>query len=92
MAAPLTGEEEALKDLKEMEAEARGGGGGGMVGRRLEVGSRSKMGMMGDVRDALERLKEGRKGDNLVQLVCFTGLLFFARGHGCCPIKTLYII
>lgn len=68
-AAPLTGEEEALKILKEAEAEARGGGG--MVGRRLEVGSRSKMGMMGDVRDALERLKEGRKGDNLVQLVCF---------------------
>lgn len=61
--APLTGEEQVLKSVKEAEAEERGG----MEGRRLEVGGRIKVGMESEVKAALEGLTVG--GDNLVQLV-----------------------
>lgn len=74
--APLTGEEQALRGVKEAEAEERGG----MEGRRLEVGGRIKVGMEENVKSALEGLTVG--ADNLVQLVRLRFLLA-ERGNTC---------
>lgn len=64
VAAPLTEEEEVLKEVKDAEAEARGGTGA----KRAQFGKGASLEIEGDVRRALEDLREGG-GDNLVQLV-----------------------
>lgn len=61
--APLTGEEQLLRGVKEAEANERGG----MEGRRLEGGSKIKVEIESEVKEALKGLAAG--GDSLVQLV-----------------------
>ena len=62
--APVTEEEEALKGVKDAEAEAKGG----TEARRLETGGKLSMSISPDAQKALEDLKQ-EKVHNLVQVV-----------------------
>lgn len=67
LAAPLTEEEEALRRVKEAEAQTQAG----TAGKRTQFGSGPSLGIEGRARIALEGLRDADSDYNLVQLVRF---------------------